>query len=79
MGAWSAGRLAPRRDAARQPEYPVEERYGLVFVYMGPPELKPELPRYGVLENPAEDERYFASWPRNARSLPPRMTWTSCR
>ncbi|MFF7550999.1 Rieske 2Fe-2S domain-containing protein [Streptomyces canus] len=55
--------LGRRRDAARQPWYPVEERYGLVFVYMGPPELKPELPRYDVLENPAEDEKYFASWP----------------
>jgi phenylpropionate dioxygenase-like ring-hydroxylating dioxygenase large terminal subunit len=55
--------LGRKRDAARQPWYPVAERYGLVFVYMGPPELKPELPRYDALEDPAEDERYFASWP----------------
>src|SRR5205085_9281314 len=48
--------LGRRRDAARQPWYPVEERYGLAFVYMGPPELKPELPRYDVLADPAEDE-----------------------
>ncbi len=48
------------RDAARQPWYPLEERYGLVFAYMGPPEKKPVLPRYDVLENPAPDERYVA-------------------
>jgi len=52
-----------RREAARQPWYPVEERYGLVFVYMGPPERKPVLPRYDCLESPAEGERYYAEWP----------------
>jgi phenylpropionate dioxygenase-like ring-hydroxylating dioxygenase large terminal subunit len=41
----------PRRDRIRQPWYPVEERYGLVFAYMGPPEKKPALPRYECLEN----------------------------
>jgi phenylpropionate dioxygenase-like ring-hydroxylating dioxygenase large terminal subunit len=34
----------------RQPWYPVEERYGLVFAYMGPPEKKPVLPRFDALE-----------------------------
>ncbi len=34
----------------RQPWYPVEERYGLVFAYLGPPERKPLLPRYECLE-----------------------------
>ena len=34
----------------RQPWYPVEERYGLVFAYLGPPEKKPVLPRYEALE-----------------------------
>jgi nitrite reductase/ring-hydroxylating ferredoxin subunit len=38
------------RDKVRQPWYPVEERYGLVFAYMGPPERKPVLPRYRCLE-----------------------------
>ncbi|MFI7118822.1 Rieske 2Fe-2S domain-containing protein [Amycolatopsis sp. NPDC049868] len=52
-----------RRDAARQPWYPVEERYGLVFVYMGPPERKPTLPRYDCLEPQEEGERYLAEWP----------------
>jgi phenylpropionate dioxygenase-like ring-hydroxylating dioxygenase large terminal subunit len=44
------------RAAARQPWYPVEERYGLVFAYMGPPDRKPVLPRYDALENPSEGE-----------------------
>ena len=34
----------------RQPWYPVEERYGLVFAYLGPPEKKPMLPHYECLE-----------------------------
>ncbi len=34
----------------RQPWYPVEERYGLVFAYLGPPDKRPVLPRYECLE-----------------------------
>ncbi|MEO7391624.1 MAG: aromatic ring-hydroxylating dioxygenase subunit alpha [Ramlibacter sp.] len=44
------------RDKARQPWYPVEERYGLVWAYMGPPEKKPVLPRYECLETLDEGE-----------------------
>ena len=39
------------RGKVRQPWYPVQERYGLVWAYMGPPEKKPTLPRYEALEN----------------------------
>jgi nitrite reductase/ring-hydroxylating ferredoxin subunit len=39
-----------QRERMRQPWYPVQERYGLIFAYMGPPERKPELPRYEALE-----------------------------
>src|SRR4051812_24291946 len=52
-----------RRDLARQPWYPVEERYGLVFVYMGPPDRKPALPRFDVLEPLEEGDQYYAGWP----------------
>lgn len=38
------------RDSARQPWYPLEERYGLVFAYLGPADRKPLLPRYDNLE-----------------------------
>ena len=40
-----------RRGLTRQPWYPVEERYGLVFAYLGPPDKKPVLPRYDNLEH----------------------------
>ncbi|MBC5767381.1 aromatic ring-hydroxylating dioxygenase subunit alpha [Ramlibacter albus] len=38
------------RDKVRQPWYPVQELYGLVWAYMGPPGKKPVLPRYECLE-----------------------------
>ena len=44
------------RDSARQPWYPVEERYGFVFAYLGPPNRKPMLPRYDNLESLAPGE-----------------------
>lgn len=34
----------------RQPWYPVQEQYGLIWAYMGPPDKKPALPRYECLE-----------------------------
>src|SRR5262249_41617139 len=49
-----------RRDNYRQPWYPVEERYGLVFAYMGPLADKPPLPRYDVLENLGPEFRIVA-------------------
>lgn len=48
-GAASCGKV-------RQPGYPVEERYGLIFAYLGPAAHKPELPRYDVLEMLDEGE-----------------------
>ena len=44
------------REAKRQPWYPVQEQYGLIWAYMGPPERKPTLPRYECLENLDEGE-----------------------
>ncbi len=38
------------KSNVRQPWYPLEERYGLIFAYMGPPDRKPLLPRYECLE-----------------------------
>lgn len=43
-----------RRPEHRQPWYPVRERYGLVWAYMGPPVRMPALPRFDALE-PLED------------------------
>ncbi len=47
------------RAAHRQPWYPVEERYGLVWAYMGPPDKMPLLPRFEHMEPLAEGEFYF--------------------
>ncbi len=44
------------RDKIRQPWYQVEERYGLIFAYMGPPDKRPILPRYDALETMDEGE-----------------------
>lgn len=44
------------RGKVRQPWYPVQELYGLVWTYMGPPEKKPVLPRYDCLETLDEGE-----------------------
>jgi phenylpropionate dioxygenase-like ring-hydroxylating dioxygenase large terminal subunit len=38
------------RRVIRQPWYPVREAYGLIFAYLGPPERKPVLPKYDILE-----------------------------
>jgi nitrite reductase/ring-hydroxylating ferredoxin subunit len=47
--------LGRHRDKVRQPWYPVMERYGLIFAYLGPPERKPILPRWDVLEDLEDD------------------------
>ena len=40
----------PQRDRMRQPWYPAQERYGLIFAYLGSPERRPVLPRWEPLE-----------------------------
>ncbi len=52
--------LGRQRHKIRQPWYPVEERYGLIFAYLGPPEKKPVLPRYECLEVLEEGEHVGA-------------------
>jgi phenylpropionate dioxygenase-like ring-hydroxylating dioxygenase large terminal subunit len=51
------GRL---RDRVRQPSYPARELYGLVFIYMGPLDQMPALPRYDVLETLAPNQEIRA-------------------
>ena len=48
------------RENARQPWYPVQERYGFVFAYLGPPEKMPVLPLYDNLESLEPDETYWS-------------------
>lgn len=47
------------KDRIRQPWFPLEERYGLVFAYLGPPEKKPNLPRWEVLEGLEDGESVY--------------------
>src|SRR5690606_29193268 len=51
MGSASRGKV-------RQPWYPVQERYGVLWTYMRPPDRMPVLPRYDVLEDLRDDEEY---------------------
>ena len=44
----------------RQPWYPVQEAYGIVWAYMGPPEKKPVLTRWSTLENVGAGEKIIA-------------------
>ncbi|MGW9270510.1 MULTISPECIES: aromatic ring-hydroxylating dioxygenase subunit alpha [Microbacterium] len=53
--------LGLHRDRVRQPWYPVEEQYGLIWAYMGPPDKKPVLPRYDTLEELAADEQLIVN------------------
>ena len=46
----------PHRDRVRQPWYPVAERYGFIWAYMGPPDRMPVLPRYDILEDLGPNE-----------------------
>jgi nitrite reductase/ring-hydroxylating ferredoxin subunit len=62
-----------QRDACRQPWYPVEERYGLIFAYMGPLAAKPALPRYDVLENIGEGFKLHADGDSIGSGGPERM------
>ena len=67
------------KDKVRQPWYPVEERYGLIFAYMGPAEKKPVLPR---LRMPGERWTTASSsrptTPRSAAAAPPSFPATGC-
>jgi nitrite reductase/ring-hydroxylating ferredoxin subunit len=52
---------ARTRGQVRQPWYPVEDLYGLVWAYMGPPDKQPVLTRWDTLENLKPDEKLFAT------------------
>lgn len=48
--------LGRARGKVRQPWYPVQEQYGLIWAYLGPADKKPVLPRYEALERLDEGE-----------------------
>ncbi|MGN6426688.1 MAG: Rieske 2Fe-2S domain-containing protein [Leifsonia sp.] len=53
--------LGLHRDRVRQPWYPVQEQYGLIWAYLGDPAKKPLLPRYDTLEDLAPDEHLIVN------------------
>jgi phenylpropionate dioxygenase-like ring-hydroxylating dioxygenase large terminal subunit len=55
------GGASHNRDLIRQPWYEVQERYGMIWAYMGPPEKKPVLPRYDTLEDLGPGEIHYAT------------------
>jgi phenylpropionate dioxygenase-like ring-hydroxylating dioxygenase large terminal subunit len=50
------------RDRIRQPWYPLVERWGALWVYMGPPERQPALPQYSIFADLGEDEEIISYW-----------------
>jgi phenylpropionate dioxygenase-like ring-hydroxylating dioxygenase large terminal subunit len=56
----------PQQGAARanfrQPWYPIVERHGAIWAYMGPAEKQPVFPRFSVFEDLAEDEEVISYW-----------------
>ena len=44
------------KDKVRQPWYPLQEHYGLIWAYMGPSDKKPVLPTYECLDQLDENE-----------------------
>jgi len=54
------GGTAQGRANARQPWYPVQERYGILWAYMGPPDKVPLLRKLDVIENLAPGEHLWA-------------------
>lgn len=49
------------RERIMQPWYPLQERYGLVWAYMGPPEKQPLLPYWDSLENVGAGEKIYVT------------------
>jgi nitrite reductase/ring-hydroxylating ferredoxin subunit len=65
------------RDKVRQPWYPVAERYGLIFAYMGPSEKMPVLPRYEALEK-MDDGEFVEADDLDRRRWPHSFPATGC-
>jgi len=51
---------SPTRSKVRQPWYPVVEKFGLVFAYLGPADRQPGFPQLSIEEGLGEHERLVA-------------------
>ena len=60
-----------QRARVRQPWYPVVERYGAIWAYMGPPDKQPVFPRFSIFENMTADEEVLGYYlTRNGELAP---------
>jgi phenylpropionate dioxygenase-like ring-hydroxylating dioxygenase large terminal subunit len=50
------------KDSLCHGAYPAFERHGLVFAYMGPPELRPEFPHYETIDRPDTKVYAMSNW-----------------
>ena len=60
------------KDKVCQPGYPALEYGGLVFAYMGPPDLLPELPRYDGLH---QEGTVLSAYRNFSRGIVPECNW----
>lgn len=60
------------KDKVPQPAYPAVEYGGLVFIYMGPPDLQPEFPTYDGL---AQDNSELIAYRNNSRGEIAECNW----
>lgn len=67
------------RHKLRQPWYPVQEQFGAIWAYMGPPEKQPLFPIFSCFDRElAKDEGIFAVYmntDRGATDFPARFNW----
>jgi phenylpropionate dioxygenase-like ring-hydroxylating dioxygenase large terminal subunit len=49
------------KDRVRQPWYPIVEKFGMLFTYMGPPDRQPEFPKISLELDLQEGEYLFAA------------------
>jgi len=52
----------PLKARIRQPWYPLLEKFGILFTYMGPPERQPVFPHFSLEDNLADDEEIASAW-----------------
>ncbi|MDA0238698.1 MAG: Rieske 2Fe-2S domain-containing protein [Proteobacteria bacterium] len=66
------------REKVRQPWYEVQERYGLIFAYMGPPEKRPAFTRWSNLEDVQEGQKLLQVGPVFASGADRSVDYIDC-
>lgn len=62
----------PGRVNIRQPWYPLVEKFGLLFSYMGPPDKQPLFPHFTIEDDLSPDEKIVGSSSETGPHGPPR-------